>query len=102
MHKHTTTGQFFGRRLDRAALLLALPFLLLPNAATAQREQRFKAGIIAGVTASQIDGDASARYHKVGLQGGLRHRSVAPKQDASIEFLFTQRGPQRVQNAAVF
>lgn len=71
------------------ALLLGL----LPQAARAQRQQRFKAGILAGVTASQIDGDASAGYNKVGLLAGLRGIVVLkPKQEASIELLFTQRG----------
>ena len=54
-----------------------LPFLLLFLLCSAldlqaQRRQRFKAGVIAGITAAQIDGDASAGYNKVGLQGGLR------------------------------
>lgn len=56
-------------------------------------QQRFKAGLIAGVTASQIDGDLSAGYHKVGLQGGLRGIAVLKeKQEASVEILYTQRG----------
>lgn len=89
MHIYTTTTQFFGRLLPGIGLSLSF-LLLLPQQVAAQR---FKAGIIAGVTASQIDGDASAGYHKVGLQGGLRGIVVLrPKQDASIEFLFTQRG----------
>ncbi len=64
-------------------------------------QPRFKAGIIAGVTASQIDGDYSAGYNKLGLQGGLRVISRLTKRtDASLEFLFSQRGAQEelVQN----
>ncbi len=58
-----------------------------------QAQQRFKAGVIAGVTAAQIDGDVSAGYHKIGLQGGLRGIVILKeKQDASVEILFTQRG----------
>ncbi|MCC7507153.1 MAG: hypothetical protein IT259_17735, partial [Saprospiraceae bacterium] len=65
------------------AVLLLL--MLLPEGAIAQRQQRFKAGIIAGLTASQIDGDESAGYHKVGLQGGLRGVVIlGGKQDASV------------------
>ncbi|MFN0014195.1 MAG: outer membrane beta-barrel protein [Saprospiraceae bacterium] len=72
---------------------LAILGFLSHNTANAQRQQRFKAGLIVGVTASQIDGDASAGYHKVGLQGGLRGIVVLkPRQEASIEFLFSQRG----------
>lgn len=81
----SATGQPF--------LLLGLLLIFILSGRTALRAQRFKAGIIAGVTAAQIDGDASAGYNKVGLQGGLRGIIVLkPKQDASIELLFTQRG----------
>lgn len=58
-------------------------------------QQRFRAGIIAGVTASQIDGDNSAGYNKLGLQAGLRAITrLKGRTEASIEFLFTQRGSQ--------
>ena len=71
------------------ALGIAFFILLQPFRTEAQRQQRFKAGVIAGVTASQIDGDASAGFHKVGLQGGLRGIVVLkPRQEASIEFLY--------------
>jgi hypothetical protein len=93
MQIHTTTTRFFGQVFSTICLLFFFCALLQPQQLAAQRQQRFKAGIIAGVTASQIDGDASAGYHKVGLQGGLRGIvMLKPKQDASIEFLFTQRG----------
>lgn len=72
--------------------LLAVLFLL-PDVAQSQRTQRFKAGIIAGLTASQIDGDESAGYHKVGLQAGLKGVAILkPKQQASVEILYSQRG----------
>lgn len=67
--------------------------LLLSAALPAQPQQRFKAGLIAGVTASQIDGDESAGYHKLGLQAGLRGVAILrEKQQASVEILYTQRG----------
>ncbi len=73
--------------------VLAAAFLWLPLTAQGQQTQRFKAGIIAGVTASQIDGDESAGYHKVGLQAGLKGIAILkPKQQASVELLYTQRG----------
>lgn len=78
-------------RINTTVALLLSGIALLPSALYAQ--QRFKAGIIAGVTASQIDGDASAGYNKVGVQGGLRVAAILQeKQDASVEILFTQRG----------
>lgn len=76
-----------------AALVLGPGFFGRLVAQGGPAAQRFKAGLIFGVTASQIDGDISAGYHKVGLQGGLRGIvALRPKQDASIELLFTQRG----------
>lgn len=67
--------------------------LMWPADARSQRTQRFKAGLIAGLTASQIDGDASAGYHKLGWQAGLRGIvRLKPKQQASVEILYTQRG----------
>ena len=64
-------------------------------------QQRFKAGAIVGLTASQIDGDLSAGYNKLGLQAGLRVVGrLQKKTEASMEFLFSQRGAQSelVQN----
>ncbi|MBL7775171.1 MAG: PorT family protein [Saprospiraceae bacterium] len=87
---HKTTP---GMSPYRFFLFFLLLLFLLPATADAQRRQRFKAGLIAGVTAAQIDGDASAGYNKVGLQGGLRGIVLLnQKQDASVEILFTQRG----------
>jgi len=62
---------------------------------SAYSQQRFRAGVILGVTASQIDGDNSAGYNKLGLQTGLRAVArLKGRTEASIEFLFTQRGSQ--------
>lgn len=78
-------------RINTTTAILLTGFVLWSSALAGQR--RFKAGIIAGVTASQIDGDASAGYNKVGLQGGLRVAAILKeKQDASVEIVFTQRG----------
>lgn len=67
--------------------------LIFNAAGAAQAQQRFSAKLIAGLTASQIDGDVSAGYHKVGLQGGIGAAArLKGKQSASVEMLFTQRG----------
>jgi hypothetical protein len=58
-------------------------------------QPRFKGGIVAGLSASQIDGDLSAGYNKLGLLAGLRVASRLKKRtEASIEFLYAQRGAQ--------
>lgn len=68
---------------------------LLCAAASAQTSPRFGAGVIAGLTASQIDGDQSAGYNKLGLQAGLRGLTrLGRRTDLSIEFLYAQRGSQ--------
>ena len=65
--------------------------------------QRFRAGVIAGLTASQIDGDASAGYRKLGLQGGLRGQAqLSNNQAVSVELLYTQRGCRSEAQDPVF
>jgi hypothetical protein len=67
--------------------------ILLVYGLFAMAQPRFSARAIAGLTASQIDGDVSAGYHKVGLQAGLGVSArLKGKHASSIEFLFTQRG----------
>ena len=71
------------------SLLLILPSMLLA-------QSRFRTGAVVGLTASQIDGDLSAGYNKLGLQAGLRVIGrLTERTDASLEFLFSQRGAQR-------
>ena len=90
-------------RLLSTLALFVFSILLNTSTILAQQTQRFKAGIIAGITAAQIDGDASAGYNKVGLQGGLRGIVVLEqKQDASIELLFTQRGSRNESKTPPF
>lgn len=92
MRMMSTTPPVPGRLIAGAVFIL-LFLLNAPAQAQGRYVPRFKAGLIAGVTASQIDGDESAGYHKLGLQGGLRGIiGLKEKQDASIELLFTQRG----------
>lgn len=56
-------------------------------------QERFKAGIIVGFNAAQLDGDRSAGYNKLGLVAGLRGVTVITnKIEVSIELLYSQRG----------
>ncbi len=82
----------FGRWLFATCFLL-FASCLLPLAISAQ--PRFKAGIIAGLSASQINGDRSAGYNKLGLLAGLRGITrLKDREEVSIEFLYAQRGCQ--------
>ena len=59
------------------------------------QKARFGAGLIVGATASQINGDLSAGYNKLGLQAGLRGIVRLKERTAgSVEILFAQRGAQ--------
>lgn len=72
-----------------AAMVTSLA-VLFPVAA---HSQRFSAGIVGGVNASQIDGDLLAGFDKLGLTGGLKAIvNFESPFDLNIEFLFTQRG----------
>ncbi|MDX2134036.1 MAG: porin family protein [Saprospiraceae bacterium] len=64
-------------------------------------QQRFTGGLVVGLTASQIDGDESAGYNKLGLMGGGRAGILLSERwESSLELLFVQRGAQNelVQN----
>lgn len=68
-------------------------FVLLAfcNASTAQ--QRFKAGLVFGLNAAQIEGDLAAGYNKLALHGGVRAITVLrDKMDFVLEMLYSQRG----------
>ncbi|MBC7773865.1 MAG: PorT family protein [Phycisphaerae bacterium] len=73
-----------------------LPLILLaffPMLLTAQ--PRFRAGVVAGISASQIDGDISRGFNKLGFLGGLRVIArLKGRSDASMEILYAQRGCQ--------
>ncbi|HFA50630.1 MAG TPA: hypothetical protein ENJ95_16610 [Bacteroidetes bacterium] len=73
-------------------LILSLFFSALAHSQT-DDGQRFKAGIIAGLNASQILGDESGGYNRLGLTGGLRAITVlTEKTDLIFEILYSQRG----------
>ncbi len=53
----------------------------------------FKGGIVAGINASQIDGDQIAGYKKIGISAGLKVEfPISSMFDMGAEFLFSQRG----------
>lgn len=85
--------QMIAQRYLSFFVCLYMALVFLPETAFAQRDQRFTGAIVAGLTASQIDGDQSAGFHKVGVQSGLRVATkLKGRQSASLELLYTQRG----------
>lgn len=73
--------------------LLAFVFFAILFSTPIDAQQRFKAGVIAGLNASQINGDDSYGFNKLGLVGGLRGVVIlTPKSELSFELLFSQQG----------
>lgn len=73
-------------------IFLFLFFFSIDNYA---QEQRFKAGVLIGVNAAQINGDQTAGFNKLGIVGGLRGVAILKdKMELSVEMLFSQRGSQ--------
>ncbi len=82
---HTT---YYG--ILKSALLL---LIFLSSGETKAQERRFNAGIVAGLTAAQLNGDQSAGYNKVGLTGGIKGIIyLTDKWNLNTEILFAQRG----------
>lgn len=78
------------KRLLFSLLILTIPFLGLAQEGT------FKAGLIGGFNASQIDGDLLAGYNKPGLHlGGVVGVQIAERWRPTVEFLYTQKGSRR-------
>ncbi len=74
-------------------LILILTFITTVLVYADAQEQRFKAGLILGSTFSQLHGDNSSGYLRVGLTGGLRAVTIiTEKIEISFELLFEQRG----------
>ena len=73
------------------SFLFILACLFLQTNTSAQ--QRFKAGLIAGLNASQIQNDDVGGYDRLRVQGGLRAIAIfTDRFDLNIELLYSQRG----------
>jgi opacity protein-like surface antigen len=68
-------------------------YLLLISVSIAGFAQTFHGGIVAGLTASQVDGDSYAGYNKPGLQAGVYiSTSLTPYIVARFEIKYASRG----------
>jgi len=71
-------------------------FCLLSSVAVGQR---FRAGLLAGVSTSQVDGDTWAGYDKAGMLAGgfvITDFSSTGKWSASFELTYIQKGSRKV------
>lgn len=85
-----------------------ITFLLASTAAFAQdnyfarpdkngQDKIFYGALVAGINASQIDGDTYSGFHKAGLNAGLAaFVKLNPKLIASLELLYSQKGARNV------
>ncbi len=65
------------------------------------QEQRFRGGLVAGITVSQVNGDDYAGFDKLGWQAGVRGVAIlSNKTELSLELLYSQRGSQ-VENPSI-
>ena len=71
------------------SLILAILFFLPQT----MQAQRFKAGVVAGLNASQIDGDRLLGFHKIGIHTGLKvYTILSERWEVGLSFLYTQQG----------
>lgn len=75
----------------RIVLFVFLGFFLA--AAPLSAQQRFGAGIVAGINASQIQGDDSAGYNRLGVRAGVRGIvRLTDRAEFGLDLLYSQRG----------
>jgi len=72
-----------------------LPFFLL-FAVTSSYAQVFNAGVLGGVSASQVEGDGFGGYKKAGaIIGGFTNTAINEKWEAQFEIYYIGKGSQR-------
>lgn len=77
-----------------------LLLLLLGFPLTVLSQKTFKAGIIAGISTSQYDGDTYYGYHKIGLTGGGFVRTqLNDKWSLQFEIAYVQKGARKNYNS---
>lgn len=81
-----------------SGIFVILCSLLIGNTvlnSTQMKAQDFKAGLILGLNASQIDGDGFGGFDKTGFKfGGFVKRHITDEWAFQLELLFNQRGSQ--------
>jgi hypothetical protein len=76
-------------------LKIAILFVCIVTLNTALA-QRFRSGIKAGISTSQVSGDNLSGFHKAGLMAGaLIQRDVTEKLSYQIEMIYIQKGSRK-------
>lgn len=67
---------------------------------TTQAQSRFRAGLKAGISTSQVHGDTYTGFHKFGFDGGATlNAKINEKWKAQFEILFIQKGSKHIGDA---
>ena len=79
--------------MNRLGIFSFALVLFMMTALSLQGQQRFGAGIVAGFNASQIQGDDSAGYNRLGVRAGLRGIvKLTDKAEFGLDLLYSMRG----------
>jgi hypothetical protein len=74
--------------MKNCLIILFLFFTIASNA-----QQRFKVGVKAGLSTSQVDGDTYGGYNKAGFDGGIFVTGkINEKWTSQFEMIFIQKG----------
>jgi len=77
----------------KTILKFSILLLTLLSFVEIEAQERFKAGIVGGLNVSQIRGDDTGGFNKIGLIGGLRVNTVLKdKMDITLEIVYSERG----------
>ncbi|MCC7302573.1 MAG: outer membrane beta-barrel protein [Bacteroidia bacterium] len=84
------------RRLRAGSVRSFLLFFSLLNFYGASSQVKFSSGVIAGITATQYDGDSHAGYNKLGFTGGFfTCLDLNARWKTGFEILYFQKGARK-------
>ncbi|MCB9284833.1 MAG: PorT family protein [Lewinellaceae bacterium] len=79
--------------MKRNGMTFLVLIFVLGLAPILSAQPRFGAGIVAGINASQIQGDDSAGYNRLGVRAGFRGIvHLSEKSDFGLDLLYSMRG----------
>lgn len=82
----------------KKSIFITLFFILTTY--TLQAQSRFRAGLKAGISTSQVHGDTYEGFHKFGFDGGATlNAKINEKWKAQFEILFVQKGSKFIGDA---
>lgn len=82
---------------------ILLLIFLLGITSLSSYSQRFEGGVLGGLNATQVDGDAYKGYHKAGIVlGGYVQTDISRNLFASMELKFAQKGSRNIDSLAAY